>query len=165
MIQPGRQDALAWQINKLGWWGKISHLPSQAIAFWAERVRCVHVLVPGVRAIVNVNHCQVWWWWSLMPFRPCGLAGNPMHRSIDVAFHGPWVLLTVVLDVYFQHMRRPDTSDDRHVMAKHQNIYPNESEVRPSEPLLVDQARGGATPRKAHTLADRPLPLCDPSFV
>ena len=56
MIQPGRQDALAWQINKLGWWGKISHLPSRAIAFWAERVRRVHVLVPGVRAIVNVNH-------------------------------------------------------------------------------------------------------------
>ena len=26
-------------------------------------------------------------------------------------------------------MRRPDTSDDRHVMAKHASIYPNEAEV------------------------------------
>ena len=57
MIQPGRQDALAWQINKLGLWGKISHLPTWATAFWAERVHRVHLLVPGIRAIVNVNHC------------------------------------------------------------------------------------------------------------
>ena len=26
-------------------------------------------------------------------------------------------------------MRRPDTSDDRHVMSKHASIYPNEAEV------------------------------------
>ena len=29
----------------------------------------------------------------------------------------------------FQPMRRPDSSDDRHVMHKHQGIYPNEAEV------------------------------------
>ena len=27
-------------------------------------------------------------------------------------------------------MRRPDTSDDRHVLAKHQSIYPNEEELQ-----------------------------------
>ena len=27
-------------------------------------------------------------------------------------------------------MRRPDTSDDRHVMAKHASIYPNEAELQ-----------------------------------
>ena len=27
------------------------------------------------------------------------------------------------------HVRRPDTSDDRHVMAKHASIYPNEADV------------------------------------
>ena len=26
-------------------------------------------------------------------------------------------------------VRRPDSADDRHVMAKHANIYPNETEV------------------------------------
>ena len=31
--------------------------------------------------------------------------------------------------MYLQPMRRPDTSDDRHVMAKHSSIYPNEAEV------------------------------------
>ena len=29
-----------------------------------------------------------------------------------------------------QQMRRPDSSDDRHVMAKHHSIYPTEDEVR-----------------------------------
>lgn len=35
-------------------------------------------------------------------------------------------------------MRRPDTSDDRHVMAKHASIYPNEAEVsRPISPQFL----------------------------
>ena len=37
------------------------------------------------------------------------------------------------------HMRRPDTSDDRHVMAKHASIYPNEAEVRTIFPQLLQQ--------------------------
>lgn len=31
--------------------------------------------------------------------------------------------------MFIQPMRRPDTSDDRHVMAKHATIYPTEEEV------------------------------------
>lgn len=34
-------------------------------------------------------------------------------------------------------MRRPETSDDRHVMAKHSSIYPNEAEVRTIEFVLM----------------------------
>ena len=33
------------------------------------------------------------------------------------------------LIIVLQGMRRPDSSDDRHVMAKHASIYPNEAEV------------------------------------
>ena len=29
-----------------------------------------------------------------------------------------------------QPIRRPDTSDDRHVMSKHASIYPNEAELQ-----------------------------------
>lgn len=35
----------------------------------------------------------------------------------------------IKLIIVSQGMRRPDSSDDRHVMAKHASIYPNEAEV------------------------------------
>ena len=34
-------------------------------------------------------------------------------------------------------MRRPDTSDDRHVMAKHASIYPTEDEVRVMSDVIL----------------------------
>lgn len=34
-------------------------------------------------------------------------------------------------------MRRPETSDDRHVVAKHSSIYPNEAEVRTIKFVLM----------------------------
>lgn len=33
-------------------------------------------------------------------------------------------------------MRRPDTSDDRHVMAKHTSIYPNEQELQAVQSIV-----------------------------
>lgn len=32
--------------------------------------------------------------------------------------------------MFFQGVRKPDSSDDRHVMAKHASIYPNEEELQ-----------------------------------
>ena len=57
---------LARQINKLGQRGKVNHLPSRAIylAFWAQHVHHVHVLVPDVWAVPNVSHCPLWCWGS-----------------------------------------------------------------------------------------------------
>lgn len=60
-------------------------------------------------------------------------------------------------------MRRPDTLDDRHVMAKHTSIYPTEAELQAVQNIVstCEKALKLVSDHIAETDAPRPMETAD----
>lgn len=71
---------------------------------------------------LSLLNLQIWDGWGLC-------TGCSLRSSFDTSEDlFCWSLMKSV-HIFFCFQRKPDSSDDRHVMSKHTSIYPNEQEV------------------------------------